>query len=123
MQRKPNIPLLACLVNALKILGMMHVCSVSTALANTDKPPAIQSKSVAQQARERMSPSNGPLTESLLVQHLHTQPDAADAAECTLLSGQMQLKNQRPDDALRSFSHITSHHPKTHWADGSYFKR
>jgi tetratricopeptide (TPR) repeat protein len=33
-----------------------------------------------------------------------------------LLLGQIQLKNQRLDDALRSFSHITSRHPKTEWA-------
>ena len=120
MRIKSNIPPLACLVNALKILGMMHVCSGFSALANTDKPSAPQPKSLAQQARERMSPSNGPLTESLRVQHLHTQPDAA---ECTLLSGQIQPKNQRLDDALRSFSHITSRHPETHWAYDFCFKR
>ena len=116
MQSKSNRPPLACLSNALKILSIMHVCYGSAALADTDKPPATPPKSIAQQARELILASNSPLAESLLLKHLQTQPNAPDAAECNLLLGQIHLKNQRLDDALKAFSSITSRYRKTEWA-------
>lgn len=116
MQTEPNSPPLACVSKALKILSMMYICSGLSAVADTNKPPTSQPKSVAQQAREQLKASKASIAENMILRHLQAQPNAADAAECAFLLGQIQAKNQRYDDALRTFSNNFSRYPKTEWA-------
>jgi outer membrane protein assembly factor BamD (BamD/ComL family) len=116
MQSKPNSPPLACLAKALEILSMICVCLGFSASADTNKPPTQTPKSVAEQARDLMKSSKNAVAESVIIKHLHVQPNAADAAECAFLLGQIQVESQRYDAALRTFSNTFSRYPKTEWA-------
>jgi outer membrane protein assembly factor BamD (BamD/ComL family) len=116
MQHKSNTPPLACLAKALKILSMMYFCSGFSVTAETNKPLPKPPKTVSEQARESINASKFAEAESAILKYLQAQPNSPDAAECYFLLGRLQARNQRAEDALRTFSNTFSRYPKSEWS-------
>lgn len=101
----------------LRFSGIFLVCATFSAANEEQVKPAPKApKSVVEQAQAHLKSAKVPLAESLLVKYLQTQPNAPDAAECCFLLGQVQAKQNRTDDALRTFSVVISRYPKTDFA-------
>jgi TolA-binding protein len=79
-------------------------------------PPQAPPKSILEPARDHLKANRYKEAESLLLEILRIRPDGPDAAECKMLLGQAQMKQQRPDDALRTYAGLVQRHPETDWA-------
>ncbi len=79
-------------------------------------PPQAPPKSILEPAQGHLKANRLKEAEVLLLEILRTRPDGPEAAECKLLLGQTQVKQQRYDDALRTYAGLVQRHPETDWA-------
>lgn len=100
-----------------KILAFAHICAIQSLYASpAQHSPPQAPKTITEQAQNHLKASRADLAEDLLSKHLQSQPDAADAAECSFMLGQAQAKQNRIDEALKSFSTTAFRHPESEWA-------
>jgi TolA-binding protein len=107
------------LVAALALGTLLHPPIIPPALAQSAPPAEADSTadlSVLEHARALFRDQQFADGEQLLQQFVRSQSNHADADEARFLIGRAQVRQERHDDARRSFEWIVNANPRSEWA-------